>query len=242
VAPIQRQSAVTPSSSCWAQVSSWPPPSWSPWAWARLVSRAWRSPFPGLSGGGALSAGAIVLLQTANAMSLITMPLLITRTVRGTTRDVGLIFGLSAALEIPCMLLLGWAAGRFAYLRVMLLSWLFGPLLFASMAAATSIWQIAIAQVLSALYVAGLLGVALAYFQQLLDEPGSATTPYFNGLTAGSTIAGVLWGAAVAAGGYRGAYIACLLRGPRAQDRRHGAADAASNSVATKRRSCTPAA
>ena len=82
---------------------------------------------------------------------------------------------------------------------------------FGVMAAVTSTWQIAIAQVLCAIYVAGLVGVALAYFQDLLAEPGSASTLYFNGLTAGNTIGGVLWGVAVAAGGYRAAYVACLL-------------------------------
>ncbi|PZR89910.1 MAG: hypothetical protein DLM67_18440 [Candidatus Nephthysia bennettiae] len=179
--------------------------------WVRLLSGAVRSPFPGLNTGGALSFGAVLLLQTANSASVITMPLLVTQTLRGTTRDVGLLFGLSAALEIPLMLGLGWAAGRFGYLRVLLLSWLLGLLYFASMAAVTSTWQIAIAQVLAAVYVAGLVGVAMAYFQQLLDEPGSASTLYFNGITAGGTIAGVFWAVAVAAGGYRGAYVACLF-------------------------------
>jgi SET family sugar efflux transporter-like MFS transporter len=72
-------------------------------------------PFRGNLGaaGVALSAGAVVLLQTANSMSVTTMPLLLTVTMRGSTRDVGLVFGLSAALEIPVMLTLGWAAGRF---------------------------------------------------------------------------------------------------------------------------------
>jgi SET family sugar efflux transporter-like MFS transporter len=179
--------------------------------WGRLLSRAARSPFPGLATGGVLSAGAIVLLQTANSMATITTPLLVTQTLHGTTRDVGLIFGLSAGLEIPCLVGLGWAAGRFGYLRALLVSWLVGPLYFVAMAAVTGTWQIAIAQVLSAIYVAGLVGVALAYFQDLLAEPGSASTLYFNGITAGNTIAGVLWGVAVAAGGYRGAYVACLL-------------------------------
>jgi SET family sugar efflux transporter-like MFS transporter len=188
-----------------------PRPDRPPENWPRLLSRSARSPFPGLTAGAVLSVGAIVLLQTANSMATITMPLLVTQTLHGTTRDVGLIFGLAAGLEIPCMLALGWAAGRFGYLRVLLVSWLAGPLYFATMAAVTSTSQIAVVQVLSAVYVAGLVGVALAYFQDLLAEPGSASTLYFNGLTAGNTIGGVLWGVAVAAGGYRAAYVACLL-------------------------------
>jgi SET family sugar efflux transporter-like MFS transporter len=172
----------------------------------------WTRPsFPRSAAAGvALSAGAVVLLQTANSMSVTTMPLLLTATMRGNTRDVGLVFGLSAALEIPVMLALGWAAGRFGSLRVMLLSWLFGLLYFGSVAVAVATWQVAAAQVLSAIYVAGLVGVGIVYFQELLDKPGSASTLYFNGITAGSTLAGVLWGAVVVAAGYRGAFAACV--------------------------------
>jgi SET family sugar efflux transporter-like MFS transporter len=93
----------------------------------------------------------------------------------------------------------------------MLLSWLFGLLYFGSVAIAAATWQVAAAQVLSAVYVAGLVGVGIVYFQELVDEPGSASTLYFNGITAGSTLAGVVWGAVVVATGYRGAFAACVV-------------------------------
>jgi SET family sugar efflux transporter-like MFS transporter len=180
-------------------------------SWSRLLSGAARSPFPGLSVGVAISAGAVVVLQTANSMSVTTMPLLVTVTLRGSPRDVGLIFGLAATLEIPVMLGMGWAAGRFGSLRVMLSSWLFGLLYFGSVGVATATWQVAVATLLAAVYVPGLVSVAIVYFQELLDEPGSASTLYFNALTAGSTVAGLIWGLVVAARGYRGAYAACVL-------------------------------
>jgi SET family sugar efflux transporter-like MFS transporter len=180
-------------------------------SWSRLLSRAARSPFPGLSASVAISAGAVVVLQTANSMSVTTMPLLVTVTLRGSPREAGLIFGLAATLEIPVMLGLGWAAGRFGSLRVMLSSWLFALLYFGSVGIATATWQVALATVLSAVYVPGLVSVAIVYFQELLDEPGSASTLYFNSLTAGSTVAGLVWGVVVAARGYRGAYTACVL-------------------------------
>jgi SET family sugar efflux transporter-like MFS transporter len=180
-------------------------------SWSRLLSRAARSPFPGLGAGVAVSAGAVVVLQTANSMSVTTMPLLVTMTLRGSPRDVGLIFGLAATLEIPVMLAMGRAAGRFGALRVMLVSWLFGLLYFGLVGVATATWQVALATVLSAIYVPGLVSVAIVYFQELLDEPGSASTLYFNSLTAGSTVAGLIWGVVVASRGYRGAYAACVL-------------------------------
>jgi SET family sugar efflux transporter-like MFS transporter len=180
-------------------------------SWSRLLSRAARSPFPGLGAGAAVSAGAVVVLQTANSMSVTTMPLLVTVNLRGSPRDVGLIFGLGAALEIPVMLAMGWAAGRFGSLRIMLLSWLFGLLYFGSVGLATATWQVALATGLAAVYVPGLVSVAIVYFQELLDEPGSASTLYFNALTAGGTVAGLVWGIVVAARGYRGAYAACVL-------------------------------
>jgi SET family sugar efflux transporter-like MFS transporter len=93
----------------------------------------------------------------------------------------------------------------------MLLSWLFGLLYFGSVGLATATWQVALATGLAAVYVPGLVSVAIVYFQELLDEPGSASTLYFNALTAGGTVAGLVWGIVVAARGYRGAYAACVL-------------------------------
>jgi len=45
----------------------------------------------------------------------------------------------------------------------------------------------------------------------LIDEAGRASTHYFNGLTAGFMFAGAMWGLAATRGGYRGAFVACLL-------------------------------
>jgi MFS transporter, SET family, sugar efflux transporter len=161
--------------------------------------------------GVALSTAAVVALQTANSMSVTTMPLLLTTVLRGSPGDVGMFFGLGAALEIPIMLALGWAGGRFGSLRILLLSWSFALLYFGLVGEATATWQVFAVLLLSAVYVAGLVGLAIVYFQELVDEPGRASTLYFNGITAGSTVAGVLWGAVVVAAGYRGAYAACVV-------------------------------
>lgn len=182
-----------------------PPP-----RWGSLLSRTARSPFPGLDAGAALAAGSVALLQTANSMSITTMPLFVTQNLHGSTGDVGLLLGGSAALEIPVMIAMGWAAGRIGYFPVLLGSWVLGPIYYGAVALATSTWHVALAQVVCAIYMSGLFGVAIAYFQDLMGEPGSASTLYFNAITAGSTIAGVAWGGAVASAGYRGAYVTCL--------------------------------
>jgi len=175
---------------------------------ARRSSGLVRWPFPQLGAGVALAAGAVVLVQTANSMSVTTMPLLVTTVLHGSPRDVGLVFGLSAGLEVPVMLALGRVAGRYGSLRVMLPSLLFGVLYFACVGVATSTWEVFAAQVLSTVYVSGLYGVGIAYFQELVAEPGTASTLFFNSLTTGSTVAGVLWGAVVVASGYRGTLAA----------------------------------
>lgn len=163
-----------------------------------------------LGGGVALATGAVIALQTANSMSVTTMPLLITVTLHGSPRDVGLVFGLTATLEIPAMLGLGRAAGRLGSLPVMLSSSVFGLLYFGFLAVAGTTWQVALAQLLNAVFVPGLVALALVYFHELLREPGVASTLYFNSTTAGSTVAGVLWGAVVVASGYRGALWTCV--------------------------------
>jgi len=43
------------------------------------------------------------------------------------------------------------------------------------------------------------------------QAPGTASTLFFNSLTTGSTVAGVLWGAVVVASGYRGTYAAGVV-------------------------------
>lgn len=150
--------------------------------------------------------GAFVAFQTASALGVVALPLLVVRDLHGSAAAVGLIFGLAAGLEIPLMLATGAIAFRVGTAQVVGAGVLAGTVYFAAVSLASSTWQVAAAQVLQAMFVAGMMGVGIALFQDLMPgRPGRATSLYANTSRVSSVAAGPLVAAAQAVG-YRGTF------------------------------------
>lgn len=154
-----------------------------------------------------LTVGAFVLLQTPLNLGGQALPLFTTGELGGTVTDAGLILGLCAALEIPLMLGLGVLSTRVP-LRALILAGAAAGIAYQAVGAlAHSVWLLAAAQVLNALFIAAISALGIPYVQDLMPHsPGRATTMFTNTFPLGQVLAGPLFGLAQA-NGYRLAFV-----------------------------------
>jgi len=153
------------------------------------------------------TSAAFVLLQSAGSLGVMSMPLFVSVDLTGKVGDAGLILGLCAALEIPLMLLFGALAGRWSLRRLVLVGAVIGIGYFAAMTLTRAVWQIALAQLLNAAFIAAVTGLGISYFQDLMpDRPGRATTTFTNTNRISAMLAGLLVGV-VQVTGYRFSYL-----------------------------------
>jgi SET family sugar efflux transporter-like MFS transporter len=105
--------------------------------------------------------------------------------------------GLAAALEIPLMPAFGALASRIRQRWLVAGGALAGIGYYATVCVAGQMWLIIVAQVLSAVFVAAIMGIGIGFFQDVMpDRVGSATTLYPNTSKISSMIAGSLVGVA----------------------------------------------
>lgn len=155
-----------------------------------------------------LAGAAFTALQTANALGVLALPLLLTRNLGVGAGSIGLIFGLAAALEIPLMLAFGALAMRVAQRWLVLMGAVAGVLYYAMITASSDVWQIMAAQFLAAVFVAATMAVGISFFQELApDRAGFATSLYSNTSKVSSMLAGPIVGLAQQFG-YRSAFFA----------------------------------
>lgn len=121
-----------------------------------------------------LALGMIATVHPANANLL---PLFITHMHGGSTKDVGVISGLVAGLEIPFMLLGGYFNHRMPLWKIIIAAGLVHVAYFIGLGTATALWHIYVLAVLNAAGAAILLSLHLSYVQQLLpNRPGLGTS------------------------------------------------------------------
>lgn len=150
----------------------------------------------------------LVACQSSLALNVQALPLHVREDLHGGVRDAGMILGLCAALEIPAMLGFGALSRRVPLRTLIRLGPVVGAGYFTLAAAATQVWQLAVAQLLNACYIAVIGGLAISYVQELVpSQPGRASTLYSNTFPCGAILAGPLLGLAVS-NGYRMPYVA----------------------------------
>jgi Major Facilitator Superfamily. len=153
---------------------------------------------------------AFVTLQAVTMLTVTTMPLFISVDLRGTLANAGAILGLCAAIEIPLMLAFGVMAARWSLHRLLVLGGACGVAYCLAVSLATSVWQVAAAQVLHACFVCCIGGLGITYFQELMPAALGRTTTLFTNT---GRLAGMLSGLAfglVQVHGYRLAYVGAL--------------------------------
>ncbi|GLW34025.1 sugar efflux transporter [Actinoplanes regularis] len=151
------------------------------------------------------------LLTTTMVLGVQAMSLYVSTDLRGSVGDSGLILGLCAALEIPLMLGFGALSTRIPVRRLVLIGAVFAVAYQALAASAQSIWMLAAAQVLNALFIAASSGLGISYVQDLMPlQPGRATTLFTNTFPLGQILTAPLFGLAQEYG-YRLAYVMNLI-------------------------------
>jgi len=153
---------------------------------------------------------AFVLLQTVTVLTVTAMPLFISVDLKGTLANAGSVLGLCATIEIPLMLAFGVLATRWSLHRLLLLGGLCGAAYCLAVSLATSVWQVAAAQVLHACFVCCIGGLGITYFQELMPSAlGRATTLFSNAGRLAGMLSGLAFGL-VQVHGYRLAYVGSL--------------------------------
>jgi SET family sugar efflux transporter-like MFS transporter len=143
-------------------------------------------------------------------LTVTTMPLFISVDLHGDVGSAGLVLGLCAAIEIPLMLAFGALANRASLHRLLLVGGLCGVAYCVAVSLATSVWQVAAAQVLHACYVCCIGGLGITYFQELMPVAlGRATTLFTNTARLAGMVSGLAFGV-VHMYGYRLAYVGSL--------------------------------
>jgi SET family sugar efflux transporter-like MFS transporter len=128
----------------------------------------------------------------------------------GTGRQVGIIYSVAPAFEIPFMLYFGLLATKGGQARLIRFSVVLAVVYYVLLTLVRAPWQIYPLQILSAAITAVVGGIAITFFQNFLPEqPGTATNLYSIAGRIGS-IAGYLAFGVLASGfGHRAVFFAC---------------------------------
>lgn len=154
---------------------------------------------------------AFIFLFAVNAINGINTPLFIVNELHGTHTDIGLVVSISAGLEIPIMLLLGALGRKISNHALMMIGCFVALIYYTILSISTHSWQLIIAQLLQATYVAIVMGNGLSYFTDLLpNSPGLSTTIYYNGSIIGRLVGNMGGGIFPQFVGFRHVYWACL--------------------------------
>ena len=152
---------------------------------------------------------AFVLLQAANATGMSIMTVYVTDTLQLDVMWAGIALGVAAALEVPALLLIGRLSGRFSPLGLIVTSCLAGIAYYLGLAAVTGPVPLIALQLLNAWSFAGLAGIGLPLFQQLIPRPGLSTGLYMNTRRLGAIVSGpIIAVGAMTALGQRGIFVA----------------------------------
>ena len=151
---------------------------------------------------------AFVLLQATNATGMTIMTVYVTETLHLDVMWAGIALGVAAALEIPALLLIGRLSERYSHLGLIATSCLAGIAYYLGLAFVTGPILLIGLQLLNAWSFAGIAGIGLPLFQQMIPRPGLSTGLYMNTRRLGSIVAGpIIAIGSLTALGQRGIFV-----------------------------------
>lgn len=149
-----------------------------------------------------------VLVFCAQAMSVMTLPLLVIQDLGGTARNVGVIFGLAALMELPLMPWFAKLADRGHHVLLIRFGVLLACGYFAIVPFAHTPWHIYPMQLLIAASIAITTNITILFFQDLMPrQKGVATAIYSNTWSMGSLVGYFAFGLLLPVLGNRGLYF-----------------------------------
>lgn len=166
--------------------------------------------FTGVGRRTALLLGAVVLLLGANMMYQINLPLYVTEDLGMSPQFAGLLLGVSAALEIPLMVLAGVWADRLGKQRLMFAATLCATAFFALLPLSDSRPVLLALQLLNAAWAAVALNVPVVMLQDSLPGRfGTASALYSSAFKAGMFLGGLAVGTVATWTGYGQVFWVC---------------------------------
>ncbi|MFI5678194.1 sugar efflux transporter [Streptomyces cellulosae] len=154
--------------------------------------------------------GSVVLLLGANAMYQINLPLYVTDELDMSAQFAGLLLGVSAALEIPLLVLAGVWAERLGKRRLMIAATVCATLFFGLLPFTHSAPLLLAVQPLNAAWVAVAFNVPVVVLQDSLPgRPGTASALYSSAFKAGMFVGGLAVGSVATWTGYRQVFWVC---------------------------------
>ena len=157
-----------------------------------------------------LITAAFVLLQAANATGMTMLTIYVTETVGLDVLWAGIALGVAAALEVPALILIGRLTERFSSFGLIATGCLAGIGYYVGLAFVHEPVALIALQPLNAWCFAGIGGVGLTLFQQIIPRPGLSTGLYLNTRRIGSIVSGpmIAFGSLTALG-QRGIFLTC---------------------------------
>ena len=150
------------------------------------------------------------LLFAAGTMGMMNLPLLVLNVLGGTGQQVGIIYSVAPAFEIPFMLYFGLLATKSDQARLIRISVAIAIVYYVLLAFVRVPWEVYPLQILSAAITAVVGGIAITFFQNFLPEqPGTATNLYSSAGRIGSIVGYLAFGAIASAFGHRAVFWAC---------------------------------
>ena len=166
--------------------------------------------FRGLGTRTALLLAAVVLLLGANSMYQIDLPLYITEDLDMSPQFAGVLLGVSAALEIPLMVLVGVWADRIGKQRLMLAATVCATLFFVLVPFADGRTALLALQPLNAAWAAVAMNIPVVMLQDSLPgRLGTASALYSSAFKAGMFLGGLVVGTVATWTGYGQVFWVC---------------------------------
>lgn len=159
-----------------------------------------------------LITAAFVLLQATNGTGMTILTIYVTQTLQLDVMWAGVALGTAAALEVPALILIGRLTERFSSLGLIVTSSLAGIAYYVGLALVTGPVALIALQPLNAWCFAGIGGVGLTLFQQMIPRPGLSTGLYMNTRRIGSIVSGpIIAVGSLTALGQRGIFVTCAV-------------------------------
>ena len=153
---------------------------------------------------------AFILLQATNATGMTIMTVYVTETLKLDVLWAGIALGVAAALEVPALLFIGRLSERFSHLGLIATGCLAGIAYYLGLAFVTGPVMLIGLQVLNAWCFAGIAGIGLPLFQQMIPKPGLSTGLYTNTRRLGSIVSGpIIAIGSLSVLGQRGIFLTC---------------------------------
>ncbi|CAM2139477.1 MFS transporter, SET family, sugar efflux transporter [Pararobbsia alpina] len=155
---------------------------------------------------------AFTFVGMSGAAVMIALPIYMVNVLHGNSHQVAMMFGWGALLEVPIMLGFGLSSKRLPKSKLIAAGALIHVIYFIGIMLADSAEHLIPLQAANAVVVSVFSCLGMQYFQELMpNEPGSATTLFFNTNRVGAIVAGVLTGWIAGMFSYWHVFIMCAV-------------------------------